>query len=227
MTDQTAAESTVHVSLDLWTDLVCPWCWIAKRRVETAIGLFERPHDVTLRLRAWQLDPDLPVGAGIGVAEHLGRTFGGGVEGGRLMNARVSEVAAADYLTFDWDRAVRANTFDALRLCALALEMGGPALQSAAVERLHAAHFVEGLAIDDHEVLQRASAEAGLDERRVAAVLAGTAYADQVRADEQFARSMGVTSIPFLLANDRAALTGTRSVEDYLALLRAVATGTA
>ncbi len=224
MTNQRAAESTTLVSLEVWSDLVCPWCWIAKRRIEAAIAGFERPHDVTVRMRAYELDPHVPVGEGLGVAEHLGRKYGGGVEGGRLMNARVSEVAASADLAFDWHTAVRANTFDAHRLCALALEMGGPALQGAAFERFHAAHFREGLAIDDHEVLQRTAAEAGLDERRVAAVLAGDAYAEQVRADEELARSMGVTSVPFVLANGYAAISGARSIDDFLALLRRVVT---
>ena len=107
---------------------------------------------------------------------------------------------------------------------ALALEMGGPALQSAAFERFHSAHFREGLAIDDHEVLQRAAAEAGLDERRVSAVLADDAYADEVRGDEELARSMGVTSVPFVLANGYAAISGARSIDDYLGFLRGVVT---
>jgi predicted DsbA family dithiol-disulfide isomerase len=224
MTDQPAAESTTHVALEIWSDLVCPWCWITKRRVEAAIAAFERPHDVTVRMRSFELDPLVPVGEGLGVAEHLGRKYGGGVEGGRLMNARVTEVAMGDGLTFDWHTAVRANTFAAHRLCALALEMGGPALQGAAFERFHSAHFSEGLAIDDHEVLQRLAAEAGLDERRVAAVLAGDTYAEQVREDEALAGSMGVTSVPFVLANGHAAISGARSVDDYLTLLRAVVT---
>jgi len=224
MTNQSAAESTTHVALEVWSDLVCPWCWIAKRRIEAAIAAFERPHDVTMRMRAFELDPMVPVGEGMGVAEHLGRTYGGGVEGGRLMNARVSEEASGDGLSFDWHTAVRSNTFDAHRLCALALEMGGPALQCAAYERFHAAHFSEGLAIDDHEVLQRLAAEAGLDERRVAAVLAADDYAAEVRADEELARSMGVTSVPFVLANGYAAVSGARSVDDYLAFLRGVVT---
>jgi predicted DsbA family dithiol-disulfide isomerase len=226
MTDQRAAESTILIELDLWSDLVCPYSWVAKRRVEAAVAAFERPHDVTVRLRSFELDPDVAVGGAVPVSEHLSVRHGGDVGTGRLMNAKASEVAEADDLVFDWDRAVRANTFDAHRLCALAGEMGGPALRSAAVERFHSAHFGEGLALDDHEVLQRLAAECGLDERRVSAVLASDAYAEQVRADEQQARSMGVTSTPFVVANGYAAVTGARPVEDYLALLRGVATQT-
>ena len=226
---QSAAESTTLIELDLWSDVVCPYSWVAKRRVEAAVDAFERPHDVTVHLRSFELYPDVPRGGGVPVSEHLTLRHGGDggdAEVGRIMNARASEVAEADDLVFDWDRAVRANSFDAHRLCALAGEMGGPALRSAAVERFQSAHFREGLAIDDHEVLQRLSAECGLDERRVSAVLASDAYAEQVRADEQQARSMGVTSTPFVLANGYAAVSGARPVDDYLALLRGVATQT-
>jgi len=226
MTDQPAAESTTLIELDLWTDLVCPYSWVAKRRVEAAVAAFERPHDVTVRLRSFELYPDVPEGGGIPVSEHLTLHHGGDPDLGRLMNARASEVAEADDLVFDWDRAVRANTLDAHRLCALAGEMGGPALRSAAVERFQSAHFREGLAIDDHGVLQRLAAECGLDERRVSAVLASDEYADHVRADEQQARSLGVTSTPFVVANGYAAVSGAHPVEDYLALMRGVATQT-
>jgi len=223
---QPAAESTTLIELELWSDLVCPYSWVAKRRLEAAVAAFERPHDVTVRLRSFELDPDVRVGGGVPVDEHVGARHGVDRAAGRLMNATASEVAEADDLIFDWDSAVRANTFDAHRLCVLGGEMGGPALRSAAVERFHSAHFREGLAIDDHEVLQRLSAECGLDERRVSAVLASDTYADEVRADEQRAHSMGVTSTPFVVANGYAAVSGARPVEDYLALLRGVATQT-
>ena len=225
MTDQPAAESTTLIELDLWGDLTCPYSWIAKRRVEAAVAAFERPHDVSVRLRSFELHPDVPVGGHVPVDEHLSMQHGD-AGAGRLLNAKASEVAQADDLVFDWDHAVRANTFDAHRLCALAGEMGGPALRSAAVERFHAAHFTEGLAIDDHEVLQRLAAECGLDERRVSAVLASETYAEHVRADEEQARSMGVTATPFVVANGYAAVSGAHPVDDYLALLRGVATQT-
>jgi predicted DsbA family dithiol-disulfide isomerase len=208
MTDHRAAESTIVIDLDLWGDIVDPWSWVTKRRVEEAIAAFERPHDVRLRLRAFELDPGLEAGSHLPVTDQRG-----------YVPTKIDHEPLVN-----WGIAVRANSFDAHRLCALALEMGGLALQGAAVERFHAAHFREGLAIDDHEVLQRTAAEAGLDERRVAAVLAGHAYADHVRRDEGMARALGVTSVPFLLANDSAMLAGQHPVEDYLAFLRQVAT---
>jgi predicted DsbA family dithiol-disulfide isomerase len=225
MTNQSAAESRTTIELDLWGDLVSPWCWIAKRRIEKAIHAFERPHDVTVRYRAFEIDPDLPMGGGVPLAEHIGSRRGGGVEAGRRMLEQAARDGADDDLWFDFDRALRANTFDAHRLCALALEMGGLALQGAVVERFFAAHFREGLALDDPEVLQRISAEAGLDERRVSSVLAGKGYTDWVRGDEEMAAERGITAVPYVLANGEAALEGPASVEAYLSLLRGVAVG--
>lgn len=225
MTNQSAAESTTTIELELWSDLVSPWCWIVKRRLEAAIHAFERPHDVTVRYRAFELDPDLPRGGGVALAEHLGNRHGGGIEAGRAMLEQVARDAEGDDLWFDWDRALRANTFDAHRLCALALEMGGLALQGAVVERFFAAHFREGLALDDPEVLQRISAEAGLDERRVSSVLAGKGYTDWVRGDEKLAAELGIMTVPYVVANGEAALAGPASVNEYLSLLRGVAIG--
>lgn len=224
VTNQQAADSTTPIDLALWVDLVCPWSWLARRRLDAAVSAFERPADVTITLRAFELEPDFPRGSRVPVAEHLGSRHGGGAETGRLMNAKVEQAASGDGLVFDWGRAVWANTFDAHRLCALALALGGHALQSAAAERFWSAHFTEGLALDDPLVLQRAGAECGLDERRVASVLAGEEFADQVRGDEQAAWALGITSAPVLVANGYAALAGARDASDYLALLRGVAT---
>lgn len=211
--------------LDLWLDVVCPWCYIAKRRVQAAIGLFERPHDATLVCRSWELHPDLRPGVG-GPVNHDAHLPGESVSPGE-QRVRIEQAAIDHEIRFEWAHAVRANTFDAHRLCALALELGGPALQSAMVERCFAAHFTEGLAIDDRDVLQRISAEAGLDEHRVAAVLSGDDYAANVRADEQAGRRAGLTRVPFLLVNGADGLADLQSVDDYLAALRGAVTESA
>lgn len=225
MTDQPAAASTTTITLDLWLDLVCAWCYVAKRRIHAAIGLFERPHDVTLVTRSWEIHPDLPPGTG-GPVEHDAHVPGESVAAGE-QRVRIEEAAVDHEIRFEWDRAVRANTFDGHRLCALALEMGGPALQSAMVERCFAAHFTEGLALDDLDVLQRISAEAGLDERRVASVLASEDYASNVRADEEAGRRLGAERVPFLAANRTTTAGDLRTVDGYLAVLREVVTESA
>ena len=214
---------TPAVVVDLWADVVCPWCYIAQHRLRRAIAGWDRPHEVLVRHRAYELDPDLPRGRRVPVATYLGQKYGGGEAAGAAMSSRSADVAAADGLHLDMGRAIKANSFDAHRLIALAREMGGPALEDAALERMYSAHFSEGLAIDDHDTLLRCAAEAGMDERRVSSVLADDSYADVVRADEQEARTLGVTGVPYAVANGRVALGGAQSVEVYLELLRAAA----
>src|SRR4051812_49705407 len=109
MTDQTAADSTTLIELDLWSDLVCPYSWVAKRRLQAAVGAFERPHDVTVRLRSFELYPDVPVGGGVPVREHLSIRHGGDAGTRRLINAKASEAAPADDPVFDPDPAGRAQ----------------------------------------------------------------------------------------------------------------------
>ncbi len=211
------------VVVDVWADVVCPWCYIAKHRLRRAVASWDRPHEVLVRHRAYELDPDLPRGRRVPVATYLGATYGGGEAAGVAMSGRSAEVGAADGLHLDMGRALKANSFDAHRLIALAREMGGPALEDAAVERMFSAHFSEGLAIDDHDTLLRCAAEAGMDERRVASVLADDTYGDVVRADEQEARALGVTGVPFAVANGRLSVGGAQPVEVFLDLLRAAA----
>lgn len=214
------------VVVDMWADVVCPWCYLGKHRLRAAVDAWDRPHEVLVRHRAFELDPDTPVSAKtarVSVDAYLGEKYGGGPQAGAAMSSRVAEIAAQDGIAMDMARAVRANSFDAHRLVALAREMGGPALEDAALERMFSAHFAEGLAIDDHDVLLRCAAEAGLDERRVASVLADDTYGDLVRADETEARELGVTGVPFAVANGRVAVSGAQPVEVYLQLLREAA----
>ncbi len=207
------------VTVEIWADLTCPWCYIAKHRLRAAITAYEHPATVSLHHKAFELDPDLIAGQRYPVAEYLGRKYGGGVDDGRAMTQRVAEVAAADGLELDFERAVKTSTFDAHRLLALADHLGGWELQQAAMERFYAAHFQEGLALDDHAVLLRLAAEAGLDAPLVDAVLGNAEYADSVRRDAAEARELGVTAVPFAVANRRIAVSGAQPVEVYLDLL--------
>lgn len=211
------------VVVDVWSDVVCPWCYIAKHRLRRAIDRWDRPQEVLVRHRAFELDPGMPRGEGVPTARHLGEKYGGGEAAGAAMNARVAEVAEQDGLHLALGRTVTANSYDAHRLIALAREMGGPGLEDAALERMFSAHFVEGLVVDDHDTLLRCAAEAGMDERRVSSVLADDTYGDVVRADERTAREIGATGVPFAVANGRVAVSGAQPVEVFLELLRTAA----
>lgn len=213
--------------VDVWMDVVCPWCYIGKRRVEEAVAASERPMEVTVVLHAYELDPEAPVGGGVSVTENLARKYGTDADGVAAMHARVAAAAQPDGIRMNFEAQVRANSFDAHRLIALGLLQGGPPLQAAVAERLFSAHFAEGLALDDHPTLQRLGAEAGLDELRVSAVLASEELAPEVRADEDLARQLQITGVPFTVAGmgtgRRLAVSGAQSVEVFGELLHTVA----
>jgi predicted DsbA family dithiol-disulfide isomerase len=210
--------------VEVWSDVVCPWCYIGKRRLEAALAGFEHRDAVEVVWRSFQLDPSAPrsdqPGGGEDVATHLGRRYGGGAEAGRAMNERVSEIARGDGLDYHLDRAVRANTVDAHRLLHLALEVGGPQLQGALKERLMAAYFTNGEVVDDARTLQRIAVEAGLDATRVGEVLAGSAYADDVAADVEQARAFGADGVPFTVVDRRYGISGAQPVALFEQALR-------
>ena len=211
------------VVLDVWADVVCPWCYIAKHRLRRAIDGWDRPHEVLVRHRAYQLDPDTPKGKAVPVNVYLGEKYGGGEQAGATMSSRAARIGEQEGLRFDMARALKVNSYDAHRLIALAREMGGPGLEDAALERMFSAHFAEGLDIDDHDTLLRCAAEAGMDERRVSSVLADDTYGDIVREDEAQARALGVRGVPFVVGNGRVAVSGAQPVEVFLELLRVAA----
>ena len=201
------------VEIDVWADVVCPWCYLGKRRLELAIAESAHPAEVTVTYRAYELDPGSPRGSGESVLAWLARTDGTDLAGARETAERPATIARPDGLDIDVDSQLRANSFDAHRLVALGLAQGGPALQGAVLERMFSAHFSEGKAVDDIETLQRLGAEAGLDGRRVSAVLAGDEYAEEVRGDEEAARDLGITGVPFYMGNRRVGLSGVHTVE--------------
>jgi predicted DsbA family dithiol-disulfide isomerase len=180
---------------------------------------------VSVTYRAFELDPKKPAGMGATVVEQLAHRHRASLDDARAIVERAAIIGRPDGIDMDIDAQIDANSFDAHRLVALGLAQGGPALQGAVLERLFSAHFSEGKSVDDHASLQRLGAEAGLDGRRVAAVLASRDYADRVRADEAEAAELGVTAVPFFVANRQVALTGAHSTEVLGKLIAAALEG--
>lgn len=183
--------------LDLWGDVTDPWSYAAKHRLEAAVAACERPADVVIHHHA------LP---------------------GPTIDADEFERAAVetrpDGIDITLTAPPAADTTDAHRLVALGHELGGPALQSAMLERLYAAVFREGLDVGSHHVLQRLAGEAGLDEHRVSDLLASSELADVVEAEADAAHAAGIGTTPHLLVDRRVHHAGLATVEDYLALIR-------
>jgi predicted DsbA family dithiol-disulfide isomerase len=216
---QPAAAPEARLALEVWTDLTCPWCYLGKRRLERAITAFEHPHAVQVRYRSFERGP----WAGPGEAARLGR-YGARPRPEAARAAaeatEAAQAAAEEGLVLHPEHVVPASSFDAHRLVHLAEAEGGLALQAAVAERMFAAYFCEGKALDDLRVLQRVGPEAGLDEHRVAAVLAGDEYALAVREDEREAARLQIATVPFVLADRRIAKAGPQPVEVLLGLLR-------
>ena len=203
--------------IEIWSDVVCPWCYIGKRRLEKALDAFG--HEVEIVWRSFQLDPSAPVVPTETVAEALGRKYGGGPEAGRQMVDRVEAVAAEEGLLFRHHRSLRVNTVDAHRVLHLALETGGPQLQGRLKEALLSAYFVETLNVADHDTLTRIAVEAGLEESRVREVLASREYADAVEADIQQAVAFGAGGVPFFVIDRRFGISGAQPAEVFAQVL--------
>ncbi len=199
---------TDALKVEIWSDVVCPWCYIGKRRLEAAVASSGVPVELTWR--SFQLDPTAPRESTEDVATYLGRKYGGGREAGLAMNERVSQVAAGDGLEYHLDVAQRANTVDAHRLLHLAADHG---LQDALKERLLRAYFTDGLAIGDPDVLAALATEVGLPGERVREVLASDEFAADVRADQDEAAALGATGVPFFVVDRRYGISGAQPVE--------------
>ena len=203
------------MQLDLWSDVACPWCYVGKRRLEAALARFDRPVDV--RWRAFELDPGAQDGPAerVDYAERLARKYGTSRERAAEMVSSMTATAAEEGIELRFDRVRPTNTFDAHRLLALARERGRA---DAAHERVFRAYFTEGLAIGDRDVLASLAAEIGIDPGEARDVLAGDAYAADVRADEHEASRSGVNAVPHFRIG-RARLAGAQPPD---VLLRAL-----
>ena len=205
--------------IEVWSDVVCPWCYIGKRRVERALEQFAHSDEVEVVYRSFELDPAAPKRATEPVVEVLARKYGGGVDNARAMMARVSEVAASEGLEYHLDRTLRGSTVDAHRLLHLALDEHGPQVQAELKEALLAAYFTAVEDVADPDVLRKVAAGTGLDPERVDQVLGSDEYADAVRADVAEARALGATGVPFFVVDRRYGVAGAQPVEALLDVL--------
>ncbi|HEV2754993.1 MAG TPA: DsbA family oxidoreductase [Actinomycetota bacterium] len=205
--------------VDIWSDVVCPWCYIGKRRFEAALDRFPERDRVEVVWRSFQLDPSAPPSSDEpgDYARHLAGKYGISEDRARQMMENVTQVAASEGLTFRFDLARRGNTFDAHRLLHFALEQG---VQDDLKERLDHATFTAGLSVSDHASLARVAAAAGLDEGEAAEVLSSGRYADAVRADEAQARAYGITGVPFFVIDGKYGVSGAQPADVFAGVLK-------
>ena len=204
------------MKVEIRSDVVCPWCYVGKRRFEAALAAFPHRDEVEVVWRSFELDASAPPERVGDYAELLAAKYGFPVEQGRQMIATMTQTAAVEGLDFHFERARVGNTFDAHRLLHLARERG---VQDAVKERLMLATFTEGEPIGDRETLVRLVAEAGLEADVAREVLASDRFAEQVRADQAQARAYGISGVPFFVVDGRHAVSGAQPVEALAQLL--------
>ena len=198
------------MKVEIWSDVVCPWCYIGKRRFERALEQFAARDEVEITYRSFELNPQAKGDDGTDLATRLARKYGVSVEEARAMNQRVVDAAAGEGLEYHLDIARPGNTFDAHRLLHLA-ESDGKQLDLK--ERLMKGYFTEGRSIGDPETLAGIAAEVGIDPGRTREVLASDEFADAVRRDEREAAELGISGVPFFVFDRRFGVSGAQPPE--------------
>lgn len=204
------------LEIDVWSDIVCPWCAIGKRRLELALARFAHKDEVEVVWRAFELDPSAPAVQEGDNAARLAQKYGRTRADALAMMRHVEETAEKDGLELHLTTARSGNTFDAHRVLKLAAERG---LQGAVKSRLLRGYMTEGVAIGDREVLVKLAVEAGLDAAEVRAVLESDCYAAEVREEERAARSLGINGVPFFVLGGKYAVSGAQPEEVMLRAL--------
>jgi predicted DsbA family dithiol-disulfide isomerase len=205
--------------VDIWSDLVCPWCYVGKRRFEKALARFDNRDEVQIVHRSFQLNSAAPRDRTSNRREMLMQKYGLSPAQAAEMDTRMTRTAAAEGLEFHLDGALTGNTFDAHRLVHLAHAHG---LQDQVIERLYRAYFSEQRSLFTQDSLVALATEAGLTRDEAAATLLDNRYAEAVKEDIEIARQLGVTGVPFFVIDDRYGISGAQAPDTFLDVLQRV-----
>ncbi|HEY9165494.1 MAG TPA: DsbA family oxidoreductase [Candidatus Kryptonia bacterium] len=204
------------MKVEIWSDVVCPFCYMGKRKFEIALDKFEHKDGVEILWHSFQLNPEFNPGAAGDIHEYLANRYGRSREWAKEMHddlvARAKEVG----LEYKFDNIIPANTFDAHRLIHLAAKHG---LQGKAEERLFAAYFTEGKDINEFETLVLLGTEIGLDPAATRKALESGEFEDEVRQDLDEAESLGITGVPFFVFNRKYAISGAQPTHLFMETL--------
>ena len=204
------------MNVEIWSDVVCPWCYIGKRRFETAVELLKDDADIEVVFRPYQLDPTASPGMSAPVKEAYAKKFGGPERAEQIIG-HVTAVAAQEGLDFHMEKALRANTLLAHRLLWLAEATGH---QYALKERLLQAYFVDGLDVGDPDVLADCAAEVGMARDGALAFLRSDDGVDEVRAQLAFAAEAEITAVPTFVIDGRWAVPGAQDPDTFVTVVR-------
>jgi predicted DsbA family dithiol-disulfide isomerase len=210
------------VLVEIFSDVICPWCYIGKRRFEAAREAVGGLPDMEVRWRAFELDPNAPPRRSGPTTERVARKYGISVEQARAAHARLTEMAAAEGLDYHLESTCAGNTFDAHRLVHLAAAAG---LDDALHERLLRAYLCESRPVGEPEVLRELAVEVGLGPDEVEATLAGDAFTAEVRADERRAQDLDIYGVPAFVFDEKLVLQGAQATALFTRVLQKLTVG--
>lgn len=204
----------VVMRIDIWSDVVCPWCFVGKRNLEAALA--ELKIDAEIHWRAFELDPNAPLTSTMSMAEALAAKFGVTLDQAKEMNAQMTAVAKKAGLNYDLDNAKPRNSLNAHRLAKLAEEQGRG---GEIAERLFAAYFTQGANLSDQETLVALGEDVGLEGASILAMLDSDDFIDAVRSDEAMAADAGFSGVPTIVIDEQFAIPGAQPPDVLVRLL--------
>jgi len=200
------------MKIEIWSDVVCPFCYIGKRKMEKALAKFPHKDEIEIEWKSFQLNPDQKTDTSMSTLEHLSVSKGWSMEQTREITANVVEMAKVEGLVFDFEKAVVANTRNAHRLIHFAQTFGkGDAMK----ERLLTAYFSEGKNVDDVPTLMTLGSEIGLDALEIKVMLENGTFEEAVDQDIYESRQLGVTGVPFFVLDRKFGISGAQSDEVF------------
>ena len=205
------------MEVEIWSDIMCPFCYIGKRKFEQALSQFPHQDQVKITWKSFQLNPDMKTEPDRSINDYLADMKGWSLDEARAMNDRVTAMAREVGLSYDFDRAVVANSFDAHRLIQLAKANG---LGDAIEERLFKAYFTEGRNVADQATLLELGMEIGLDKIAIETLLSSDQFSREVKQDVYEAQQVGARGVPFFVLNRRYAVSGAQQPQTFLGALQ-------
>lgn len=207
------------MKIEVWSDFVCPYCYIGKRRLEVALEKFEGKENVELVFKSFELDPYAKKKYDENIYELIAKKYGISLEESKAVNKQIIEQAKELGLNYNFDDLKYTNTFDAHRISQYAKEEGK---MNQLAERILKGYFIESLDISNHDVLLGLAKEVGLDSKKVSEVLNSDKYSEYVRNDESAAAKIGVRGVPYFVINDKYAVSGAQPPEVFLEVLEKI-----
>lgn len=213
-------KNTDKLKVEVWSDVVCPFCYIGKRNYENALKDFAHAEDITLEFKSFQLDPNFKQNPNerLDLTKNLAQKYGKSIAEVEQMQAGITNAAKNVGLDFDFDKAITFNTFNAHRVAQVAKEKG---LGNKLEESLFAAYFVEGKDLGNPEVLKQTAIDVGLTDAEVEKALSDSKYAEQVKSEINEAATLGISGVPFFVFDRKYGVSGAQPVEAFLQTLEA------